>query len=261
MSRSDTSNGGGGDIPVAVMTPPRVQSADDGQPGRRLQLLGALAGITGPVLLAAYFTVPALVGWPSAAESAGKLAGYATAHRLLFYFGGWLQATGALLSVVFLLVLLQRSGARRTVAGAATLTGCAVLLSVVLIEAAMLEAVPVAAANGDQATVATAFTLINGVFVRIYPLAPAPLVFAGIGFTLHRSGILPQVFARTAVLISGLFLIAGLAAVFGSAGLIFATVMSVVEAVWIPAAAIAFARTMFTGPGDSPTAGQLGGEQ
>jgi hypothetical protein len=202
-----------------------------------------LAGITGPVLLAAYFIIPALTGWPSPAESAGKLTAYATAHRLLFYLGGWLQATGALLSVVFLLVLLQRSGARRTLAGAATLTGCALLLSVVVIEAAMLEAVPIAAANGDQATVATGFALSNGVFTRIYPLAPAPLVFAGIGFALYQAGILPRVFARTAMLIAGLFLIAGLAAVFGTAGLILATVMSAAEALWIPAAAIAFART------------------
>jgi hypothetical protein len=201
-----------------------------------------LAGITGPVLLVAYFVTPALVGWPSAGESPDKLAAYATAHRLVFYLGGWLQATGALLSVVFLLVLLQCSGARRTLAGAAALTGCALLLSVVMIETAMLEAVPGAAANGDHATVATGFELASGVFVRIYPLAAAPLVFAGIGFALHQASILPRVFARTAVLIAGLFLIAGLAAVFGTAGLIFAIVMSVAEAVWIPAAAIAFAR-------------------
>ncbi len=234
-------------IPAAQPEPARAAPAA-GQPtrvsqlGRRLRVLGALAGITGPVLLAAYFIIPALTGWPSPAESAAKLAAYATAHRLLFYLGGWLQATGALLSVVFLLVLLQRSGARRTLAGAATLTGCALLLSVVVIEAAMLEAVPIAAANGDQATVATGFALSNGVFTRIYPLAPAPLVFAGIGFALYRTGILPRVFARAAVLIAGLFLIAGLAAVFGTAGLILATVMSVAEALWIAAAAIAFAR-------------------
>lgn len=129
---------------------------------------------------------------------------------------------------MFFLVLLQLSGARHTLAGSATLTGCALLLSVVAIEAALLEAVPVAAANGDQATVATAFALSNGVFARIFPLAPAPLVFAGIGFALSGSSILPRVFARSAVLISGLFL---------------AIVMSVVEAVWIAAAAIAFART------------------
>jgi len=164
------------------------------------------------------------------------------AHKLLFYAGGWLQATGALLSVVFLLVLLHRSGTRGTLAWSVALTGFAVLLSVVMVEAALLEAVPVAAANGDQGTVATAFMLANGVFTRIYPLAPAPLVFAGIGFALSGTTILPRVFARSAVVISGLFLLSGLAAVFGTPGLIFAIVMSVVEAIWIPAAAIAFAR-------------------
>jgi hypothetical protein len=161
----------------------------------------------------------------------------------MIYGAGWLQGTGALLSIVFLLFLLQLSGARGTLAGSATLLGCGVLLSVVLVEAAILEVVPSAAANGDQATVATAFDLVNGVFARIYPLAPATLVFAGIGLALSGTTILPRAFARSAVLISGLFLIAGLAAVFGTAGLTFATVMSVVEAIWIPAAAIALAMT------------------
>lgn len=141
---------------------------------------------------------------------------------------------GAARRVAFILLLLQQSGARRTLAGSATLVGCAVLLSVVAVEAVLLEAVPVAAANADHATVATAFALSNGVFVRIYALARAPLVFAGIGFALSRTTIVPRVFARTAVLIAGLFLISGLAAVFGSAGLILATVMSAVEAIWIP---------------------------
>jgi hypothetical protein len=223
------------------MTPSLAQSADAGQPGRRLRMLGALAGIIGLVF---YFVTPVLIGnWPSPGVSPGKLAAYATAHRTLFYLGGWLQGTGALLSVVFLVVLLQCTGARRTLAGAATLMGCAVLLSVVAVEAAMLVAVPVAAANGDHATAATGFEFASGVFVRIYPLIPAPLVFAGIGFALAGTRVLPRVFARAAVLISALFLLSGLAAVFGAAGLVFATVMSVVEAIWIPAAAIAFAVT------------------
>ena len=67
-------------------------------------------------------------------------------------------------------------------------------------------------------------------------------MFAGIGFALSASSILPRLFARAALLISGLFLLAGLAAVFGTAGLIFATVMSVLEAIWIPVTAIVFAR-------------------
>jgi hypothetical protein len=243
MSSSDTGDQAVHDVLVALMTPPPPQAADDSQPARQLRVLGALAGIIGPALLAAYFVLPALIGWPNATESPGKLTGYANAHRTVFFLGGWLQATGALLSIVFFLVLLQRTGARRTLAGSATLIGCAVLLAVVAVEAAMLEAVPIAAANGDHATVATTFALSNGVFVRIYPLIPAPLVFAGIGFALSGSSILPRVFARTAVLISALFLIAGLAAVFATAGMILGIVMSVVEAVWIAAAAIAFART------------------
>jgi hypothetical protein len=243
MSQSDTGNRRVGQVPLAVITPPLAQPADTSQPGPRLRHLGALAGITGPVLLAAYFIAPALAGWPDAGEPADKLTAYANAHRVMIYGAGWLQVTGALLSVVFLLILLQLSGARRTLAGSAALIGCAALLSLVMVEAAVLEVIPFAAANGDQATVATAFELVDGVFVRIYPLAPAPLVFAGIGFALSGTAVLPRVFARTAVLIAALFLIAGLAAVFGTAGLTFATVMSVVEAVWIPAAAIAFART------------------
>jgi hypothetical protein len=243
MSSSDTDNRGADAIAATVMTPPEAQAAHVSQPGGRLRTVGALAGIIGPVLLGAYFIAPALVGWPYAGASPEKLIAYATAHQALFYGGGWLQATGALLSIVFFLVLLQLSGARGTLAGSATLIGCALLLSVVMIEAALLEAVPMAAAHGDQATVATAFALSNGVFARIFPLAPAPLVFAGIGFALSGTTVLPRVFPRTAVLISALFLIAGLGAVFATAGLILAIVMSVVEAVWIAAAAIAFART------------------
>src|SRR5690242_16270856 len=245
MSRSDRGNRSISNSGVAAVTAstPMAQVAHVSQPGRRLRVLGALAGITGPVLLTAYFTTPALVRWPDAGASPGTLTAYASTHRLLFYGGGWLQTTGALLSIVFFLVLLQLSGARGTLAGSVTVTGCALLLSVVAIEAALLEAVPIAAANGDQATVTTAFALSNGVFARIYPLAPAPLVFAGIGIALSGTSILPRVFARTALLISGLFLIAGLAAVFATAGLILAIVMSVIEAIWIAAAAIALART------------------
>src|ERR1700739_3387042 len=103
MSTPETGNRNALAVPAAVMTPPSGQAAEVTQPGRQLGILAALAGVAGPVLLAAYFTIPALIGWPSATEPSGKLAVYATAHRLLFYLGGWLQATGALLSIVFIL--------------------------------------------------------------------------------------------------------------------------------------------------------------
>lgn len=247
MSTSETGNLRAGDVPVAVKTRPPGHAADASEPARRLRILGAIAGIAGPALLIAYFIAPVLAGFPSGKVPAGRLIAYTDAHQLLFHAAGWLQGSGALLSIVFLLILLQFSGRRGTVAGSVTLMGCATLLSVVLIEAVMAEVLPTAAANGDHAAVSTMFELLNGVFARIYPLAPAPLVFAGIGFALAGTKTLPRVFSRSAVVISGLFLIAGIAAMFGTAGLIFAEVMSVMEAIWIPAAAIALARTARAG--------------
>lgn len=200
--------------------------------------LGAAAGVTGPILLVIYFAVPALAGWPYAGASPQRLIAYANSHTLLFYAGGWLQATGAVLSILFFLTLLRRSGTAGQLSGLVTMVGAAVLLAVVLIEAALLEAVPVAAQAGDAATVATTFALSNGVFARIFPLAPAPLLFAGIGFAL-RPAVLGTGFARSAQIIAALFVIAGVAAIFGTPGLVFAIVMSVVQAIWILTAAIA----------------------
>lgn len=199
---------------------------------------GARAGIAGPVLLVIYFAVPALAHWPYAGASPQALITYADSHTLLFYAGGWLQATGATLSVLFFLTLLNRSGTAGRMAGHITLVGCAVLLAVVLIEGALLEAIPAAAHSGDTATVATAFALSNGVFARIFPLAPAPLLFGGIGYALGPT-VLHQRYALSAKVVAALFVASGIAAVLGTAGLVFAIAMSVVQAVWILAAAIA----------------------
>jgi hypothetical protein len=113
------------------------------QRGTPVARLGAVAGVAGPLLLAAYFGAPALAGWPFSGASPDALMAYARAHVLLFYVGGWLQATGALLSGVFFLVLVQMSGARDRLEGLIVAVGVAVLLSLVLVEGALLEAVPI----------------------------------------------------------------------------------------------------------------------
>ncbi len=222
-----------------VYTDAPVASRDDqGITADRLRLLGTVAGVAGPLLLVIYFAAPAVTHWPYAGAKPKELVDYADSHSLLFYAGGWLQATGALLSIVFFLALLKLSGTATRMSGLATTVGCALLLSVVVIEAALLEAVPVAASAGDTATVATTFALSNGVFARIFPLAPAPLLFAGIGFALRPAALGPR-FGRSALVVAALFVAAGVAAIFGTVGLIFAIVMSVVQAVWILTAAIA----------------------
>lgn len=211
-----------------------------------MRRLGALAGIVGPILLVIYFVTPAVTGWPYAGASAQHLTDYANSHALLFYAGGWLQASGAVLSILFFLTLLKLSDTPLSFAGLVTIVGCAILLAVVLIEAALLEAVPMAAHAGDTTTVATTFALSNGVFARIFPLAPAPMLFAGIGYAL-RPAALGTGHARSARIVAAAFVVAGIAAVFSTIGLILAIVMSAVQAVWILAAAIALA--LSTRPG------------
>lgn len=232
---------GGESTPAIVAqtdSTPTARRSSTGMSPNRLGVLGALAGIAGPILLVIYFAAPAVTHWPYAGASPGELVKYANTHALLFYAGGWLQATGALLSIVFFLVLLKLSETTLRLSGLATIVGCALLLAVVVVEAALLEAVPMAASAGDTVTVTTTFALSNGVFARVFPLAPAPLLFLGIGFALEPT-VLSRGWARSAQAVGMLFLVAGLAAIFGTAGLIFAIVMSIVEAGWILTAAVA----------------------
>jgi hypothetical protein len=210
----------------------------NGSANRPLSKFGALCGIVGPLLLTMYFATPVFVSWPSADTPAEQLVQFAKTHEVLFYLGAWLQCTGALLSVVFFLVLVQLAGAQRHLAGLTTIVAVALLLAVVVFEAAMLVAVPFGAANNDTATVATTFALSNGVFVRVFPLAPAPAVFASVGAVLLRSRVLPMGFAWAALVVAALFEVAGIAAIVATAGLILAIVMSIAQELWIVAAAV-----------------------
>ena len=203
-----------------------------------LRKLGVVCGIIGPLLLTMYFATPAFVSWPTAGAPPDQLMQYAKTHEAVFYLGAWLQATGALLCVVFFLVLVQLAGAQRYLAGLFTIVAVALLLTVVVIEAAMLVAVPFGAASNDTATVATTFALSNGVFVRVFALAPAPAVFAGLAAVLLRSHVLARGFAWTALAVAVLFELAGITAIFSTAGLTLAIVMSIAQELWIIAAAV-----------------------
>jgi hypothetical protein len=203
----------------------------------RLRLAALLCGLGGPVLLSAYFAAPVFTGWPLAGAAPELLEGYAAGHARLFYAGAWLQASGALLSVVFFLLLAELAQPPAFARGL-VLTGASVMLSVVVIDAAFMVAVPMAAANGDLATVATAFALSNGVFVRVFPLVPAPLMFAGAAVALSGSALLPRVFVPCAWLLAAFFELAGIGAIFSQGAFIAAVVLSIVQQAWIVSAAI-----------------------
>ena len=74
--------------------------------------------------------------------------------------------------------------------------------------------------------------------MRVFPLAPATAVFAGLAAILLGSRVLAQGFAWSALVIAALFELAGIAAIFSTAGLILAIVMSIAQELWIIAAAV-----------------------
>ncbi len=201
------------------------------------RVAGAI-GLLGVVLLGAYFTAPALLGWPYAGDTPAHLASYALGHARLFYAGAWLQGTGTLLCVVFFLALVELGGALNRLSGVLVVVGAACLLAVVLVESALLVAVPMSASAGDLAAVSTSFELSNGVFVRVFPLAPSSATYIALGAVILSSGLLARPFGYMAMAIGIAFELGGIAAIFSGWAVAVLAVMGAAQAVWIIAAAV-----------------------
>ena len=97
-------------------------------------------GVLGPLMLAAYFTAPLLASQLSGVLYAAhpttvQIVDAGRRYHELLNAGTWLQATGALLAVVFFLALADITGHGRSLASKITQVGSAVLLAVVLAEA------------------------------------------------------------------------------------------------------------------------------
>jgi hypothetical protein len=216
--------------------------------------LASACGIGGVLALTAYFAAPAFLDWPYAGASAATLTAYATDHQTLFYLGAWLQGTGTLLCVGFFLYLVRVAGAKEHLSATLVTVASTALLSVVLVESALLVAVPMAAAAGDAPTVATAFALSNGVFVRVFPLAPSSLTYLALGVLLLSSPRFQRSYGWAAIVIGVTFELAGLAAVFVNAALIVIASLAAGQVLWILAMAVElWRRAGVTGEETAPT--------
>ena len=205
--------------------------------------LTATSGVAGTLALIAYFAAPALLGWPFAGASPARLSAYALDHQALFYAGAWLQCTGTLLSVIFFVGLVRMTGAAGGLPATLVIVAAASLLSIVLVESAFMVAVPMAASAGDTATVATSFALSNGVFVRVFPLAPSSATYAALGWALLSGGPLHGGFGYAAITIGAAFELGGIVAIFSSPALVFLALLAAGQALWIAASAVALWRS------------------
>lgn len=201
------------------------------------RILSALCGIFGTVLLGLYFGVGFSAGLAQLSSSAtqAQVVSVATQYHTLWFLGTWLQATGSLLSVVFFLALVQRSGATAKLAGLLTIVGSAVLLAVVLIEGVFTLDLAQAAANGHLVTSLTSFDIMT-VFTYIYPIVPAPVIFLALGTILLGSHLLPRVFGWLAFGLGIAFAVVGLIALFTTP--ILTIVVLSLQALWVLAAAL-----------------------
>ena len=208
------------------------------------RILIALCGISGTVLLGAYFGVGFSVGLAQLPldSTATQIVSIGKEYRNMWFLGTWLQGTGSLLSVVFFLALVQRSGRTASLAGLLTIVGSAVLLAVVLIEGVFTIDLAQAAVSGHPTTSLASFDIMS-VFTYLYPIVPAPVIFLSLGTILPGSRLLPRMFGYLAFGLGIAFAVVGLIGLF-TTPLLTIFVLSL-QALWVLAAAI----TLLVRPG------------
>jgi hypothetical protein len=200
----------------------------------RGRILVALCGLLGVTLLGVYFGAPPPL--PPATASVAQIADVGRRYHDGWFLFTWLQATGSLLSIVFFLALVQLSGAATRLAGILAAVGSAVLMGVVLIEGVLNLDVPQAVADGHPEVALTSYHQ-QGLFIHIYPLAPAPLIFLGLGAALLGSRLLPRAFGALALALGGAYLVVGLVGLFTTP--VLTLVVLGLQTFWILAAAVA----------------------
>jgi hypothetical protein len=205
--------------------------------------VAAVGGVIGALLLGVYFAAPAALGWPYDGASGSAISTYATTHQALFFGSAWLQVTGTLLCAVLFLAIVYAAGAAAGLVRLVTIASTAVLLATVVVEAAFLVAVPIAAAAGDSATALTMFTLSNGVFVSVFAMAPASATLVGLGLVILRSQCLGRAIGWSAVGLGVAFEVAGILAIWSTAGVVAGAILGAAQALWVIAAAVSLART------------------
>lgn len=201
---------------------------------RMSRILTALTGLLGIVLLGIYFGAPPPL--PPADATVAQVVDVGTRYHNGWLLFSWLQAMGSLLSVVFFLALIVMSGAMARLTGILTAVGSAVLLAVVLIEGVLTMDVAVAAANGHPETALTSYDVM-GVFIHVFPLVPAPLIFLSLGFALLGSNVLPRALGVSAVVLGSAYAVVGFVGLFTTPGL--TLIVLGAQSLWILATAVA----------------------
>jgi hypothetical protein len=113
----------------------------------------------------------------------------------------WLQVTGAILYVVFILAVVHLAGAGQRFAGRIVALAAAILVGLTLLDSAMIISTVQSAAHGQNETLRVSFDLIGGpgndAVGRSFLIAPAILL--PLGFVILQTRLLPRSYGWIAI--------------------------------------------------------------
>jgi hypothetical protein len=166
---------------------------------RATRALAAICGITGVLLLTAHFLIPGNV--PPDSASLARIVAFAREHRDVILISAWLQVTGAILYVVFILAVVHLAGAGQRFAGRIVALAAAILVGLTLLDSAMIISTVQSAAHGQYETLRVSFDLIagpdNDAIGRSFLIAPAILL--PLGFVILQTRLLPRSYGWIAI--------------------------------------------------------------
>ncbi len=195
-------------------------------------ILAAFSGIVGPIVLVASFMLnPA----PPATDTTAQLRDFTLQHHYQIAFGGWLQGTGSLLIVLFVIALIHSAGAAQRISGWITFLDSSAILMVSLMEVAFYLGAVQAVEAGDTASALASNNLIKAT-QHVFLIAPAVLL--PLGYILLTSSVLPRLFAYLALVLGAALQIFGLLGVFNVLQPVI-DVLLIVQSLWFVAAAVA----------------------
>lgn len=205
---------------------------------KRFKLLLSISGILGSVMLVVYFSAPFLIfPFPPASATSAQIISNATQYQLEYLLAAWLQGTGTLLVVVFVLGLVYAAKAWNRFAGWITMLSSAAVLMLSLIEGTFFIDATQAVANGHPDAAVTSFDLT---FVFIHTFFIAPSLLLPLGFVLRSSKLLPSPFWASALILGTAFEIFGLVGLIISTLTIPSIVLLVAMIIWMISGAVAF---------------------
>ncbi len=214
----------------------RQQETPASVPPASLRILTALCGIVGIAALGYYYSVPFPLPPPNA--TAEQVMEFATRYHDAILLDAWIQGVGSLLIVTFFVALVSLSSAAHRFAGLMTLLASTVTLTVTLMDVVFAIATVQSLASGHPTTGMISFDFTN-VFVHVFPMLPAPVLFLAIGAVLISSRLLPRLFGFLAMALGAAFAVVGFIGLFNTTALGVTIALLIGQELWIVAAAIA----------------------